>query len=104
VRGALLRYRIIAYATGIGLIVLVFIGVPVRYAAHHPIVVAIVGPLHGFLYIAYLLATLELALRARWSLIKTVLVGAAGTIPFMSFVAERRVRHDAEREPLTPAR
>ena len=34
-----------------------------------------------------------LAMRARWSVVKTLLVMAAGTIPLMSFVAERRVTH-----------
>ncbi|MGI8695475.1 MAG: DUF3817 domain-containing protein [Mycobacteriales bacterium] len=93
--GALVRYRIIAYLTGVGLVLLVFVGVPLKYAASQQAVVAVVGPLHGFLYIVYLLATLDLAFRGRWSLVKTVLVGAAGTIPFMSFVAERRVTRDA---------
>ena len=41
----------------------------------------------------YLIAAFMLAIRARWSLLKTVLVMAAGTIPLMSFVAERRVTH-----------
>jgi integral membrane protein len=39
----------------------------------------------------YLLAAVNLAFRARWSPVKTVLVMLAGTIPFLSFVAERKV-------------
>jgi integral membrane protein len=42
-----------------------------------------------------------LAVRARWSVVKTLLVMAAGTIPLMSFVAERRVTH-AERAAVEP--
>jgi integral membrane protein len=51
---------------------------------------------HGYLYMVYLVTAFMLAVRARWSVVKTLLVMAAGTIPMMSFVAERRVTH-AER-------
>ena len=90
-RSPLTRYRVIAIVVGIGLVILVCIGVPVKYAAGHRIVVAIVGPIHGVLYILYVLATLDLAVRRRWSLLRTLLIALAGTIPFMSFVAERKV-------------
>jgi integral membrane protein len=91
---ALTRYRVIAYVVGVGLLVLVLIGVPLNHIADEPGVVKVVGPLHGVLFILYLLATAELAIRCRWSLVRTLLVMAAGTIPFMSFVAERRVTRD----------
>jgi integral membrane protein len=93
VLGALLRYRIVAYVVGVGLIVLVLIGVPLKYAANFDGVVAVVGPLHGFLYIVYLLLTLDLARRIRLNPLVTVLVMLAGTIPFLSFVGERVISH-----------
>jgi integral membrane protein len=88
IAGALLRYRILAYVVGVGLAVLVLIGVPLRYAGHYDGVVAVVGPLHGFLYMVYLVLVLDLARRCRWNPIRMVLVMAAGTVPFLSFVAE----------------
>jgi integral membrane protein len=103
VRAALLRYRVIAYVVGVGLIVLVLIGVPLRYGADFPGVVAVVGPLHGFLYIVYLVCTADLALRVRQHPFKTLLVMAAGTIPFLSFVAERRITHEVRAGLDTPA-
>lgn len=87
----LLAYRIVANIVGVGLVVLVLIGVPLRYLGHHPIVVMIVGPLHGFLYVVYLLLALSLLFRERWNIVFAVLVAAAGTVPFLSFVAERVV-------------
>jgi integral membrane protein len=90
-KAALLRYRVIAWVVGVGLILLVLVGVPLKYAADQPAVVAVVGPAHGFLYILYLLATLDLAVRGRWPLRRVVLVMLAGTVPFLSFVAERVV-------------
>ena len=57
-----------------------------------------------FLYMVYLVAAVNLAFRARWSPVKTVLVMLAGTIPFLSFAAERRVTADElAREEARPA-
>lgn len=89
VRSALVRYRVVAYVVGVGLIVLVLVGVPLKYLADQPAVVEVVGPLHGFLYVVYLLLTLDLAVRCRWHPLRTLLVMLAGTVPFLSFVAER---------------
>jgi integral membrane protein len=95
-RASLLFYRALAYVVGVGLVILVLVAVPLKYFADSPTLVAIVGPLHGFLYMVYLVATVNLAFRARWSPVKTVLVMLAGTIPFVSFVAERKVTADEE--------
>jgi len=104
VRASLLFYRVLAYVVGVGLIILVLVGVPLKYLADWPGVVAVVGPMHGFLYMVYLVAADNLAFRARWSPVKTVLVMLAGTIPFLSFVAERKVTADElAREEARPA-
>jgi len=89
--GPLTRYRVIAYVVGVFLLVLVCVAMPMKYAGSDPRLVALVGPLHGFLYMVYLVLSAHLALRARWSVKGTVLVLLAGTVPFVSFVAERVV-------------
>jgi integral membrane protein len=91
VPAALTRYRVMAYIVGTMLLVLVFVAMPIKYWGHDDTPVAIVGTAHGFLYCVYLLAAFDLALRARWRALGTVLVLLAGTIPFLSFVAERIV-------------
>ena len=103
-RASLLFYRVLAYTVGVGLVILVLIGVPLKYLADEDGVVAVVGPLHGFLYMVYLAATVNLAFRSRWSPVKTVLVMLAGTVPFVSFVAERKVTADEHaRQEARPA-
>jgi integral membrane protein len=91
VRAALTRYRAIAYVVGVVLIVLVVIGMPLKYAADEPVIVETVGPAHGFLYMVYLVAVFDLGRRARWPLGRMLLVMLAGTVPFVSFYAERVV-------------
>ena len=91
VQGALIRYRIIAWIVGIVLIVLVLVGMPLKYLGGNDTVVATVGPAHGFLFMVYLVATFDLGRRAKWALGRMLLVMLAGTIPFLSFWAERKV-------------
>ena len=87
---ALTRYRILAWTVGAGLLVLVLVAMPLKYGFDSPGLVEVVGPLHGFLYMVYVVVAGDLAFRSRWSLARTLLVVLAGTIPFLSFVAERR--------------
>ena len=104
--GALLRYKVMAYIVGVGLLVLVFVGVPLQYGADVPQVAAVVGPIHGFLYIVYLLAALDLARRARFTLLQMAAMVGAGFVPFLAFVierrVERRVREAQSADPITP--
>jgi integral membrane protein len=93
VQGALTRYRIIAWVVGVVLLVLVLVGMPLKYIGDQDSVVAIVGPIHGFLFMVYVVLTFDLARRVKWSFGRMLLVMLAGTIPFLSFWAERKVSH-----------
>jgi len=100
---ALTRYRVMAYLTGVLLLILVCVAMPLKYFADQPTMVAIVGPIHGFLYMVYLVAAFDLAVRAKWPFVRTGLILLAGTIPVMSFVAERKATawvHQAEPAPM----
>jgi integral membrane protein len=102
--GSVLRYRVMAYLTGVMLLGLC-VSIYIQVVKDDDRPVAIFGTIHGYLYLAYLIVATDLAWRARWSLLKTVLVLLAGTIPFMSFVAEHYVTRDlrAQNQPKTPA-
>ena len=88
---ALLRYRVMANVVGVLLILLVVIAVPLKYFADMPTPVTVLGTAHGWLYALFFLSAVDLGLRAKWSLRGAVLTILAGTIPFLSFVAERTV-------------
>jgi integral membrane protein len=97
---ALRRYRVLAYIVGVMLLCLVA-AMGLKYLGDRPRGVEIVGPIHGFVYAVYLAIALDLALRAKWSIRGTLMVLLAGTIPFLSFVAERAVtRHVRANRPL----
>ena len=84
-----------AFTTGTLLIVLVFIGIPLQIWGHNDTLEKIVGTAHGFLFMVYLLTTLDIGTRLGWlrrNWLKLGLVMLAGTVPFASFYAEHRVR------------
>jgi integral membrane protein len=91
IEAALLRYRIMAYIVGCMLIVLVFVGVTLQLAYNDLTVVNVVGPIHGTLYIIYLIAGADLARRGRWTLGQMIAVVCAGFLPFLAFFVEHRV-------------
>jgi integral membrane protein len=93
VRGALARFRVMAYVVGIGLLALAAAMI-LNYGFGQKQYTKVVGPVHGFLYIGYFLATIDLALKVRWSVKRTILILLAAMVPFLSFVAERRVTRD----------
>ncbi|CAN5156702.1 DUF3817 domain-containing protein [soil metagenome] len=98
---ALLRYRVMANVVGVLLIVLICVGVPLKYlsgdgTSAHDIgewITENLGIAHGWLYMIFLVMAALLARAARWSIPFTITTLLAGTIPFVSFWAERRATH-----------
>jgi integral membrane protein len=88
---ALNAYRVMAYVTGTGLVILLCIAVPIQLLDGNDIPAAIVGTAHGFLYMGYVGCALVLAERCRWRPVFALLIVLAGTVPFASFYAERKV-------------
>jgi integral membrane protein len=93
----LLRYRVMAYVVGSLLIVLTLVGVPLKYLAADGStaqqtgnwITMYLGILHGWLYMVFLVTAAMLARRARFPIGFAVLVLFLGTVPILSFVAER---------------
>lgn len=98
-------YTVFATVVGISIITLIVVGVPLEFmhniwpgalpvGSHgwqlgHNINLYL-GTAHGFIYMLFVLIAFMLALRLRWPLVFTVVTLACGTIPFLSFWAERR--------------
>lgn len=91
-RGALTRFRVMAFVSGAMSLLLWFVDVPVTIFGSdswHEKVVWI--PLiHGYTYPFYVFTALHLSVKARYSLPKMIGFILAGTLPIASFIAERR--------------
>ncbi|MGH3518154.1 MAG: DUF3817 domain-containing protein [Haloechinothrix sp.] len=90
--GPLQRFRVAAFVTGFGLLGLLVVMV-IRYGFGNPAPSAVYSPIHGVVYMIYMALTIDLAIKARWSIKGAVLVLLAGCVPFVSFIAERSVTH-----------
>lgn len=96
IRGALLRYRVMAYVVGVLLVVLVLVGMPLKYIFDIGIVVTLTGVPHGWLYMVLIVTAYDLGRRVHWPWGRLILIALAGTVPFLSFVAEHYARKDVQ--------
>ncbi len=88
------RLRYIGLYEGISYLVLLFIAMPLKYWAGIPEAVALVGALHGFLFVLFLLAVAHVMLARRWSIVWGMLAVIASLVPFGTFVLDRRLRDE----------
>ncbi|MCU1569658.1 MAG: hypothetical protein JWR33_399 [Naasia sp.] len=127
IRGALAAYRVLAYATGIFLLILVVeivlkygfgleaeLGGPGGFLALVPVnahtavnLSLAVQITHGYFYLAYLVTDFVLITFLRWPITRFLLIAAGGVVPLLSFFTERRItrevkEHLASREAAVP--
>ena len=87
-RGALTRYRVMAYIVGVLLLLLVFVHIPMHYIWDRETPIAII---HGWMFMIYVVTVIDLAMRCKWNIFpRTFLIAISGTIPFLSFYAEHK--------------
>ena len=105
-KSALTRYRVMATIVGVLLIVLILIGVPLKYLAADGSgaqelgewITTYLGVAHGWLYMIFLVTAFLLSRRERWELSFTLVTLVCGTIPVLSFWAEHRATRRVRRE------
>lgn len=91
---AVLRFRVMAIVAGVMSLLLWFVDLPVVYLFDNPdwkAAVAWIPFVHGWLYALYVLVALQFSVKAHWPLKKITWLLLAGTLPFASIAAERRV-------------
>ncbi|KIF76766.1 membrane protein [Streptomyces sp. 150FB] len=104
-RSVLTRYRVMAYVTGV-LLVLLTLGVIAKYllgidgAASF---VEVVGIAHGWLFIVYLVFAFDLGSKAKWPVGRQLWVLLAGTVPTAAFFVERRATRELESKIVDPS-
>ena len=94
VRKALTGYRLLAWTTGLWLILLCYEMVAKYvYDVEGLNWIAVV---HGWVYFVYLLFTANLAVKVRWPIAKTIGVLLAGTIPLVGIIVEHFQTRDVK--------
>jgi integral membrane protein len=127
IRSALKFYRVAAYLTGTMLLLLcaemiaryafgqflyaggsdAFTGKPFGFGFADAEPAGVVGGanlsitiliVHGWMYVVYLISNFRLWSLMRWRFPRFILMALGGVVPFLSFIVERRMHAEAERD------
>jgi len=93
------RLRLLALLEGSSLLFLVFIAVPLKYIWEIPQGSQIIGPIHGALFLLFILSTLNVAIEQGWKFTAiTWKVLVACVIPFGTFYIDHKILKKIEEE------
>lgn len=91
------RLRLIAFLEGASLLALVFIAVPLKYALGNPTLSQTLGPIHGALFLLFVLNTFSVALEQKWKFSETTWkILLACIIPFGTFYVDHKILKNIE--------
>ena len=87
------RFRAMAIICGVNLLLLVvyMLAKHVFHLLDGKTAFVVIPIAHGYFYIVYILTVLQLAVQKRMPLLTIAALVAAGTLPFASFIAERKI-------------
>ena len=85
-------FRIVAFLEGLSYILLLFIGVPLKYIGNDVTLVKMLGMPHGFLFMAYVAFVIVLRFDNPWFKKNFILITLASIIPFGTFIVEHKLR------------
>jgi len=83
-------FRVISFLEGTSYILLLFVGVPLKYMADNNFLVKSLGMPHGILFLAYIAMALIIRSRMKWDFKTTLIVLVASLIPFGTFYINKK--------------
>jgi len=83
-------FKIISFLEGLSYILLLFVGVPLKYVGGNDILVKSLGMPHGLLFIAYVIMAMLIGEDVKWNNKATFIVLIASVIPFGTFYVNRK--------------
>lgn len=91
------RLRVVAFVEGVSFLLLLFVAMPLKYAAGMPEAVRFVGMVHGVLFVAFAAALAHAALAARWKPARAAWAFASAVVPFGTFFLDAHLRREQAR-------
>lgn len=87
-------FRTISLIEGLSWLVLLFIAMPLKYALGRPEAVALVGRVHGLLFVLFVGALARLAIDGTWSFAQLTRAFISSLVPFGAFWLEWTLRSE----------
>lgn len=80
------RFRLVGLFEGLSLLALLFIAVPIKYIKGDPTMVKNIGPIHGALFLLFVIMSFQIASEQNWKFSKTTWkVILSSFLPFGTF-------------------
>ena len=83
-------FRIIGFLEGLSYIALLFMAMPVKYILGNPIYVKILGPIHGGLFVLYIILGFILSDKLNWSRKVLTQCMVSSVLPFGTFIFDKK--------------
>jgi len=84
--------RTIGIVEGISLLSLLFVAMPLKYLAHRPEFVTVVGWIHGFLFILFMTVAYIVYEKLNWPFKKLAQAFIAAFLPFGTFIFDKQLK------------
>ncbi|TGN04234.1 DUF3817 domain-containing protein [Leptospira dzoumogneensis] len=86
------RLRLVGFLEGTSLLILIILGMPLKYYFGSPELVKLLGPIHGGLFLLFLLQTFHFSIENSWSFKeRTWKVALASVFPFGTFYIDSTI-------------
>lgn len=85
------RLRLLGFLEGVSWLVLLFIAVPMKYIGHDPSLVKAIGPVHGLLFVLFVVYTIWVGIEQHWKFTMFWKVLLASIVPFGTFYIDRKI-------------
>ena len=88
-------FSIICFLEGLSYILLLFVGVPLKYLVGNDFLVKLLGMPHGILFIAYIVLAILVKPKTNWSTKDFSIIILASLVPFATFYVEKKYLKEA---------
>lgn len=84
------RLRIMGFLEGLSLLILVFIALPLKYGYNNESLTKMLGPVHGALFLLFILNTISTGIEQKWKFKTTSTIVVSCLIPFGTFYVDNK--------------
>lgn len=86
------RFRIINTTEGYSYLILLFVGMPLKYIFEIDVAVKLTGMTHGVLFIALMITMIPAYMEGKWKFKCNLLFFVAALIPFGTFYTSEKIK------------
>jgi integral membrane protein len=98
------RLRITGFMEGSSFLLLLLVGMPLKYLFGFPYMVQVVGMAHGLLFIVFIMLSTHATIYYRWPVKRMFILWISSVLPFGTFYADYKILRDTGTEKLSETR